>query len=157
MITADGSKGVEKIRKALEMMDKTRAEEVALADKFLEIIKMRTPLGKGTGDHTRDSWKIRILRHDRDGVAWEIYPEGHEDIVTYLEFGTKDRIDPIVPKEPGGVLAFEWKGKTWFLKHVHHKGIKPLGIVRMTQDEINQARDEMTAKLHAALRSFPSW
>lgn len=157
---ANGSGLSEKAIKALEIMAGIRAKEVALADKYLPIIKERTPTGKsawgelvvGTGE-TRRSWAIHIKRNDAKEVIWEISPDGKEDIMTFLEFGTKAHI--ILPKSPTGVLVFEWGPEgTMFLKHVHHPGTKPLGIVRITQAEIDEEGRKLVEELHTKLRTI---
>ncbi len=48
MIKVDASGATRKIREAMRIMEERRAKEVALADKYLEIIKERTPVGKST-------------------------------------------------------------------------------------------------------------
>ncbi len=158
MIEANGSGLSEKARKALAAMETTRRKAVALADHFLKIIRERTP---EKSEDTRKSWTIHILKNDLDGVIWTINPDGKEEIVGYLEWGTPPHI--ILPKweyrggdgVSRGVLVFEDKnGKTRFLTHVHHPGTKPLGIVRITQDEISVAERKLADDLQRILRSL---
>jgi hypothetical protein len=148
-VKADGFKFSEKARRALEIMAERRAKEVALADKYLGVIKSRTPVKTG---ETQRSWTIHFIRNDANSVEWEISPDGKEDIVGYLEFGTEPHV--IVPKNPGGVLVFEWNGKTWFVTRVMHPGTKPLGIVRITQQEIKEDGQKLFSQMHARLRSL---
>ena len=157
---AHGKRLTEKGRRALEIMAERRAKEVALGDKFLEVIKDRTPVKTG---ETRKSWTLHVHQNDAQGVRWVISSDGREKIVGYLEFGTKVHI--IYPKaalaemgiygnrsSPSGVLVFEVDGKTVFVKHVHHPGTKPLGIVRLTKQELKQESRSLEAQMHAALR-----
>jgi hypothetical protein len=148
-VKADASKFSEKARRALEIMAERRAKEVALADKYLEVIKSRTPVETGV---TQKSWTIHLKRNEVNAVEWEISPDGREDIVGYLEFGTNPHV--IVPKDPGGVLVFEWKGKTWFLTSVLHPGTHGLGIVRITQAEIKEEGKKLFAEMHSRVRSL---
>ncbi len=150
MIKADASKFAEKTRRGLQIMAERRAKEVSLADKYLAVIKERTPVKTG---ETRRSWTIHIKRNDINGVAWEISPDGREKIMGYLEFGTPAHI--ILPRKPGGVLVFEWQGETVFLKHVHNKGTGPLGIVRITQAELSEDARKLTEEMHAKMRTLP--
>jgi hypothetical protein len=157
MIEADGKGLSEKARRAIEIFEGIRAKEVEMARYFLEVIKARTPVGKSiwgervvkTGD-TQKSWTIHIFKNDITGVIWGISPDGKEDIMTFLEFGTKPHI--IRPKDPAGVLVFETDDGTIFAKIVHHPGTKPLGIVRLTQKEVDLEAKELLEKLHSSLR-----
>lgn len=158
---AHGKRLSEKGRKWLEIMTQRRAKEVALGDKYLEVIKDRTPVKTG---ETRKSWTLHVLQNDATGVRWTISPDGREDIMIFLEFGTKPHI--IYPKaalaemgiygnrsSPSGVLVFEVDGKIVFAKHVHHPGTKPLGIVRLTRRELKEEARSLTAQMHAAIRA----
>lgn len=147
-VKADASKFAEKTRRGLQIMAERRAKEVALADKYLEVIKSRTPVETGA---TQKSWTIHFIRNDANAVEWEINPDGREDIVGYLEIGTKPHV--IVPKKPGGVLVFDWKGKTWFLTSVLHPGTHGLGIVRITQQELKEDGQKLFDQMNARLRS----
>jgi hypothetical protein len=147
-VQAHGKKLTEKGRKWLEIMGQRRAKELALGDKYLEVIKDRTPVKTG---ETRKSWTLHIHQNDANGVRWTISPDGREEIVGYLEFGTKPHI--IRPKDPGGVLVFEVDGETVFTKIVHHPGIKALGIVRLTKHELKQEARSLTTQMHRAIRA----
>ena len=156
----DGSGLSAKAQMAMKIMDEIRGKEVALAEQFLNVIRDRTPVGKSTwGERTepsggtQKSWTVHVLQNDVHGVRWQINPEGHEDIVTFLEFGTAPHV--ITPKNPGGVLVFEVGGETVFARIVHHPGTKPLGIVRITQGEIDGEGKRLVSDLHARMRSLP--
>jgi hypothetical protein len=158
---AHGKKLSEKGRQWLEIMAQRRAKELALGDKYLEVIKDRTPVKTG---ETKKSWTLHIHQNDLKGVRWTISPDGREKIVECLEFGTVPHI--IYPKaaraemgiygnrsSPSGVLVFEMDGETIFVKHVHHPGTKALGIVRLTKLELEQEAASLTASMHAAIQA----
>lgn len=157
MIEVDAKQFGDKIRNTLRIWDNLMVQIVKLSDHFLDVIKQRTPVDTG---ETRKSWTIRIhkaadLTHGGDTVLWEIYPDDREDIVTFLEWGTREHV--IFPKEEGGVLVWEDKsGETVFAKYVFHPGTKPLGIVRITQDEVDEAgrrlSDLMVSRVSALWR-----
>ena len=152
MIKIDTSRGDARTQRRIEIINDIRAKEASLSEKFLQLIKDRTPVKSGD---TRNSWTVHMLRNDLHAVRWSIRPDGEKQNVLRLEYGTRDRIEPIVPKKPGGVLVFDWPKvqKLMFLKHVHHRGIKPLGFVRRTQDEVNRAHLEIASELHARNRA----
>lgn len=149
MIEVDATQFTTKIRETLRIWESVRNQTLKLSDHFLKVIKERTPVDTG---ETRESWTIKIHRSDGDSIVWEIYPDNHEDIVTFLEWGTREHV--IFPRE-GGVLVFEDKGtgETVFARNVYHPGTKPLGIVRITQDELNlygrRLSDLMVSKITA--------
>lgn len=150
MIEVDATQFTSKVRETLNIWQNLMSQALKLSDHFLKVIKDRTPVDTG---ETRKSWTIKIHRADRDAIIWEIYPDEHEDIVTFLEWGTREHV--ILPREAGGVLVFEDKGtgETVFARNVYHPGTKPLGIVRITQDEIDlygkRLSDLMVSKISA--------
>jgi hypothetical protein len=147
MITVDTSQLKEKIRRTLEFLESSRIQALGLAVYFLNVIKQRTP--KKTGD-TAESWTIHYHKTG-DTITWEITPDGKEDIVTFLEFGTKPHI---IAPDRGGVLAFEIEGETIFARYVFHPGTKPLGFVRLTQDDLDKSVQEIVDKLHSRISSL---
>jgi hypothetical protein len=160
MITVDTSQLTEKIRQTMRLLDNAQVQAWGLAAYFLNVIKERTPKDSG---ETRESWTIHYHKSS-DQVTWEISPDGKEDIVTFLEFGTKPHV--ILPKAtieavesygvyvPEGFLAFEIGGETIFAKHVHHPGTKPLGFVRLTRDDLDKSVQEIVDKLHSRISSL---
>jgi hypothetical protein len=148
VITVDTSMLREKIRRTMRLMDNTRVQAWGLAAYFLNVIKDRTP--RKTGGTGR-SWTIHYHKSG-DSAVWEISPDGKEDIVTFLEFGTKPHV--IEPKNEDGVLVFEIEGETIFAKKVFHPGTKPLGFVRMTQDDLDKSVSDIVDKLHSRISSI---
>lgn len=138
----------EKIRQSKALWSNYIVTATKMADVFKEVIQRRTPVKSGD---TQRSWTIHMHQAE-DSILWEISPDNREDIVTFLEFGTKPHV--ILPKKPGGVLAFYWEkiGEFVFLKKVNHPGTKPLGLVRITQDEIYQESEAMAYRLLAQLK-----
>jgi hypothetical protein len=147
MIQVDAFKLSENIRRTWRLIDNTVVQAVALADYFLTVIKARTP--KKTGA-TAQSWTIHFHKKDRDGVIWEISPDGKEKEVTFLEFGTKPHM--IVPSQKE-VLRFEVDGEVVYAKKVMHPGTKPLGFVRLTQDDLDKSAKEIADRLISSIRS----
>lgn len=132
----------------IKFMDGIRSQAIRLAYDFHPVVQERTP--KKTGETAR-SWTIHFLEVNRETVSWEINPDGKEDIVTFLEFGTKPHI---IAPERGGVLVFEVDGETVFARYVFHPGTKPLGFVRQTQDEVDEAGLKLVESLHRFNRSI---
>lgn len=137
------------VNQTIKFMDDIRSQAIKMAYDFHPIVQGRTP--KITGETAR-SWTIHFLEVNRDTVSWEINPDGKEDIVTFLEFGTKPHV--ILPKRIGGVLVFEVDGEIVFTKDVFHPGTKPLGFVRQTQDEVYEAGLKLVESLHRFNRSI---
>lgn len=120
-----------------------------LAEYYLDRIRTLTPRKTG---QTADAWVMRFTAFGKatgEGVIWEIRNEGREEIVEYLEFGTRPHV--IEPRDPDGVLAFEIDGKTVFAKKVLHPGTKPLGFVRMTQSDIDRSAEGLAKKLSVGI------
>lgn len=148
MITVDTSQLREKIRQTMRLIDNAQVQAWGLAAYFLDVIKDRTP--RKTGE-TAKSWEIHYHKSG-DSAAWEIRPDGKEDIVTFLEFGTKPHV--IEPKDEDGVLVFEIEGETIFTKKVFHPGTKPLGFVRLTQDDLDKSVQDIVDRLHSRISSL---
>jgi hypothetical protein len=148
MITVDTTSLREKIRRTMRLLDNAQVQAWGLAAYFLNVIKERTP--RKTGD-TAKSWTIHYHKSG-DTVTWEITPDGKEDIVTFLEFGTKPHV--IEPKDEDGVLVFEIEGETIFAKKVFHPGTKPLGFVRLTQEDLDKSVTEIIDRLHSRIGSI---
>lgn len=148
MIEVDSSGLREKIRRTYRLFDSARIQAYGLAEYFLRVIKTRTP--KKTGA-TAESWTIHYHKKDSDGVIWEISPDGKEKEVTFLEFGAKRHI--IVPKEKGA-LRFEIDGEVVFAKKVSHPGTKPLGFVRLTQEDVDKSAREIAEMLLSQIRAI---
>jgi hypothetical protein len=151
LIEVDTTTLQEKIRRSLRLFSVAETQAYALATYFLTVIKARTP--KKTGE-TRDSWTIHYHKVT-DAIVWEISPDGKEKEVTYLEFGTKPHI--IYPahstfKMAHGVLVFEKDGEKIFAMTVYHPGTKPLGFVRLTQDDLDKSAKEIAEKLLTNIR-----
>lgn len=148
MIEVDSSGLQEKIRRTYRLLDSARIQAYALAEYFLRVIKTRTP--KKTGA-TAESWTIHYHKKDSDGVIWEISPDGREKEVTFLEFGTKPHvIEPNVRE----ALRFEVDGEVVFAKKVFHPGTKPLGFVRLTQEDLDKSAMEIAERLLSHVRSI---
>lgn len=147
-ISCDPSGLRRQVNQTLKLFDYIQVQANALANYFHPIVQERTP--KKTGE-TAKSWTIHFHRIV-DGGGWEISPDGREDIVTFLEFGTKPHV--IVPKRIDGVLAFEIGGEMVFAKEVFHPGTKPLGFVRQTQDDVDEAALGLANRLLRTIRSI---
>jgi len=148
MITVDTTSLREKIRRTMRLLDNAQVQAWGLAAYFLNVIKERTP--RKTGD-TAKSWTIHYHKSG-DSITWEIRPDGKEDIVTFLEFGTKPHV--IEPKDEDGVLVFEIEGETIFAHRVFHPGTKPLGFVRLTQEDLDKSVTEIIDRLHSRIGSI---
>jgi hypothetical protein len=148
MITVDTTSLREKIRRTMRLLDNAQVQAWGLAAYFLNVIKERTP--RKTGD-TAKSWTIHYHKSG-DSNTWEIRPDGKEDIITFLEFGTKPHV--IEPKDEDGVLVFEIEGETIFAKKVFHPGTKPLGFVRLTQEDLDKSVTEIIDRLHSRIGSI---
>lgn len=148
MITVDTTSLREKIRRTMRLLDNAQVQAWGLAAYFLNVIKERTP--RKMGD-TAKSWTIHYHKSG-DSITWEIRPDGKEDIVTFLEFGTKPHV--IEPKDEDGVLVFEIEGETIFAKRVFHPGTKPLGFVRLTQEDLDKSVTEIIDRLHSRIGSI---
>ena len=139
MIEVDTSNLQEKIRGTMRLFSTAETQAYALATYFLTVIQARTP--KKTGK-TAGSWTIHYHKIE-DAIVWEISPDGRENEVTYLEFGTRPHV--IEVKE--GALKFEVGGETVYATRVFHPGTKPLGFVRLTQDDLDQSAKEIGDRL----------
>lgn len=139
---------VSEIRQTLRVWDSHIVEAAKLAEYFHDVIRKRTPVKTG---ETRDSWTIHMHKAG-DLLLWEISPDGRENEVTWLEFGTKPHV--IFPRHEDGVLVFETGGETVFTRYVIHPGTKPLGIVRITQDEVDKSVDELVQHMHDRIRAI---
>jgi hypothetical protein len=80
--------------------------------------------------------------------VWKISPDGREKEVTFLEFGTK----PHVIEPHGEALKFEVGGEVVYAKKVYHPGTKPLGFVRITQDDLNKSVTEIAERMLANIQ-----
>jgi hypothetical protein len=145
LIGVDTSELREKIRRTLRLFSVAETQAYALATHFLTVIRARTPKKEG---RTSASWTIHYHKV-QDAVVWEISPDGREKEVTFLEFGTRPHV--ILPK--GEALKFEIEGETIFAKSVFHPGTKPLGFVRLTQDDLDKSAKEIGERLLSNIRS----
>lgn len=147
MITVDTSQLRDKVRRTMRLLDGAHLQALGLAEYFLTVIKARTP--RQTGE-TAKSWTIHYHKTG-DSITWEISPDGKEDIVTFLEFGTKPHV---IAPDRGGVLVFEIEGKTIFARYVFHPGTKPLGFVRITQDDLDKSISDIVDRLLTRISSM---
>lgn len=122
---------------------------------------------------TYDGTKAGAAKHKKTGLLEEsVYLKeiqtsnrsynievGHDGDLLRREAGVdysrfvlfKTRPHTIVPKKPGGVLSFEWKGKRWFLKFVKHPGYvgdnymyaATENAVKQFQSIVNKAFEEL--------------
>jgi hypothetical protein len=139
VIEVDTSSLREKIRRTKSLFAVTETAAYGLADYFLTVLRARTPKDSGA---TAQSWTIHYHK-TTDAIVWEISPDGREKEVEWLEFGTK----PHVIEAHGKVLRFEIGGDVVFASKVYHPGTKPLGFVRLTQDDLDKSAREIGAKL----------
>ncbi len=146
-IELDMTQFADEIRQTLRVMDSYVLHAAKMSEHFLEVIQARTP--KDTGG-TRASWTVHMHKAS-DVILWEISPDGKEDIVTFLEFGTKPHMI-----EGNPILAFYWKkiDQDVFVHYVMHPGTKPLGFVRITQDDIDKTLAELTQKTLDTIRQI---
>lgn len=142
----------EKIRQSKALWANYIVRSTKMSDVFLDIIRKRTPVDKGD---TQRSWTIH-MHQSTDSILWEISPDGREKEVFWLEFGTKSHPIPLPQNKGAKTLHFYWKkiNQWMFLKKVWHPGTKPLGIVRITQDEVNQEAEALAWRLHDQLRQL---
>ena len=134
----------EKIKNTLRLMNSAETQAYSLATYFQTVIKARTP--KKTGK-TAASWTIHYHK-TTDSVTWEIRPDGRESEVAFLEFGTK----PHVIEPHGKALKFGVGGDTIYATKVYHPGTKPLGFVRITQDDLDKSAREIGERLLAHIQ-----
>lgn len=146
MIEVDSTEMLEKIRRTYRLFDVAETQAYALATYFLTVLGARTP--KKTGK-TSASWTIHYHKIE-DAIVWEISPDGKENEVTYLEFGTRPHV--IEAKE--GALKFEVGGETVYATRVFHPGTKPLGFVRLTQDDLDKSAKEIGDRLLQNIRQL---
>jgi hypothetical protein len=144
LIEVDTGSLREKIRATLRLLSVAETQAYSLATYFQTVLKARTP--KKTGK-TAASWTIHYHKTS-DSIVWEISPDGREDEVTFLEFGTK----PHVIEPRGEALKFEVGGETVYARKVYHPGTKPLGFVRLTQDDLEKSAREIAEKLLQNIR-----
>ena len=144
----DTSQFAEKIEKTLKLYETVQTQAVKLAHYYLDVLRARTP--KKTGA-TRESWTVHFHLVDGNTVIWEISPDGREKEVTFLEFGTAPHV---IEAKAANALAFEVDGETVFAMKVFHPGTKPLGFVRLTQDDLDKEARVLADRLLANLRSL---
>ena len=77
-------------------------------------------------------------------MVWEISPDGKEKEVTFLEFGTAPHV---IEANAANALRFEVDGEVIFARKVFHPGTKPLGFVRLTQDDLDKEARELAERL----------
>ena len=139
MIQVDTTTLREKIRRTMRLFSVAETQAYALATYFLTVIRAKTPRKTGK---TSASWTIHYHKV-KDAIVWEISPDGRENEVMWLEFGTK----PHVIEARDGALKFEIGGETVFAKTVFHPGTKPLGFVRLTQEDLDKSAKEIGERL----------
>jgi hypothetical protein len=144
----DTSGLTEKIQRTLRLYDVVQTSAVKLAHYYVDILKARTPKKTGV---TQDSWTVHFHVVDGNTVVWAISPDGREKEVTFLEFGTKPHVIEPSVKE---ALKFEVEGEVVFAKKVFHPGTKPLGLVRLTQEDLNKEAGELAQRLLKDLRNL---
>jgi len=146
VIEVDSSGLREKIRRTIRLFDVAQTQAYALATYFLTVLRAKTPKKSGK---VAASWTIHYHKI-QDGIVWEISPDGKEQEVTWLEFGTKPHV---IEAREGGALKFEIGGETIFANRVFHPGTKPLGFVRLTQDDLDKSAREIAEKLLNNIRN----
>jgi hypothetical protein len=144
LIEADTSVLREKIRKTLRLMSSAETQAYALATYFKTVIAARTPRKTG---QTAASWTIHYHK-TTDSSVWEISPDAREKEVLFLELGTK----PHVIEPRGEALRFEIGSEVVYAKRVYHPGTKPLGLVRITQDDLNKSVTEIAERMLASIQ-----
>ena len=137
----DTSQLEEKIEKTLKLYETVQVQAVKLAHYYVDVLRARTP--KKTGE-TQDSWTIHFHVVEGNTVVWEISPDGKEKEVTFLEFGTTPHV---IEANAANALRFEVDGEVIFATKVFHPGTKPLGFVRLTQDDLDKSAREIGERL----------
>ena len=146
MISIETGELKEKIRRTLRLFSVAETQAYALATYFLTVIAARTPRKTGK---TSASWTIHY--HKTEGaIVWEICSDGKEKEVTWLEFGTRPHV---IEAKEGGALKFEVDGETIFAHRVFHPGTKPLGFVRLTQEDLDKSAKEIGERLLSNIHS----
>ena len=129
------------IEKTLKLYETVQVQAVKLAHYYVDVLRARTP--KKTGK-TAESWTIHFHVVDENTVVWEISPDGKEKEVTFLEFGTAPHV---IEANAANALRFEVDGEVIFATKVFHPGTKPLGFVRLTQDDLDKEARELAERL----------
>lgn len=146
MISVETGELKEKIRRTLRLFSVAETQAYALATYFLTVIAARTPRKTGK---TSASWTIHYHKME-NAIVWEISPDGKEKEVTFLEFGTRPHV---IEAKEGGALKFEIDGETIFAHRVFHPGTKPLGFVRLTQEDLDKSAKEIGERLLSNIHS----
>lgn len=104
---------------------------------------------------TRESWQVEYEGDisGLEGLAWRVENPERDEIVGYLEYGTRPHIILPVRKK-----ALHWVGldmRDHFSKLVRHPGTRPLGIVRSTAEEVRERLEDTVGKLESEITG--SW
>ena len=121
-----GSADISQLADALRQTAKesgitTQQVMIQSANQILAEMEVLVPVKTGK---LRGSLGIKVHTHSVEiGPNEEVAPYGG-----YVEFGTRPHT--IVPKTPGGVLAFRMNGRMVYTRKVHHPGTQPQPFVR---------------------------
>ena len=115
------------------------AEEIAKVG--IDIVSELTPRSAKAGRHMADMWKYTKSRKARvlEFVIENMYP--NQDIVLYMEEGTKAHDIPIGAK---GFLAWEGPGGQYIFTRrvVKHPGTRPYVMLKTTEVQLNALTDK---------------
>lgn len=148
MMTVDARRGMMKVKQSQKMLEIYYQALRDRGEKTLETLQSRTPVDTG---ETAKSWALTYRSVSKDKVSWSINPEGKEDVVRFLEYGTKPHVIEPVDKE---ALKFEVGGDEVFAKSAYHPGTRPLGFVRKTKDELREWATREHDKLKARIKKI---
>lgn len=100
---------------------------------------------------TRDSWQVEYEGEmsGLEGLAWRVENPDRDEIVGYLEYGTRPHVILPVRKK-----ALHWVGldmEDHFANRVNHPGTRPLGIVRSTAEEVHERLEDIVNKLESEI------
>ena len=107
----------------------------------------RTPVLTG---ETRDSWEIdHVNSSGLEGLEWVIRNPKRDEIVGYLEYGTRPHV--IVPVRAEALHWVGSDGRDRFAARVVHPGTRPLGLVRKTAEDLKEKLEDVAASLEAEI------
>ena len=133
-------------RKAKRALEKAFNDIVDLSYwSFKRLIELTPKSGRSTeGNRVADSWELKFLHYVMfREIAWSVLSEN--EIIGYLEYGTRDHW--IFPRF-ASVLHWvdpETGEDAFSMGHVV-SGIKPVGMIRQTEKELDRELKSIQAK-----------
>ena len=113
---------------------------------FERLIELTPESGRSKeGKRVADSWELKFLHYVMyRELAWSVLSE--DDVIGYLEYGTRDHW--VYPRSPGGVLHWidPTTGGDAFSRGHMVRGIKPVGMTRITLRDLERKLRDLQAK-----------